>query len=67
MPEVPMEQVVFQFVLSIVIMVDVLNRMFANVNQDLEVQLVQNLVLQESGAKTAETIALASMEHNAIL
>ena len=24
------------------------------------------LVLQESGAKTAETIALASMEHNAI-
>ena len=43
MPEVPMEQVVFQFVLSIVIMVDVLNRMFANVNQDLEVQLVQNV------------------------
>ena len=52
MPEVPMEQVVFQFVLSIVIMVDVLNRMFANVNQDLEVQLVQNVSISNMYVQT---------------
>ena len=52
MPEVPMEQVVFQFVLSIVIMVDVLNRMFANVNQDLEVQLVQNVSISNMYIQT---------------
>jgi len=61
-----MVQVVFRFALNIVIMVNAWNLMSVNANQDLVGKLVQNLVLQESGAKTAETIALASMEHNAI-
>jgi len=67
MLEVQMVQVVFRYVLNIAITEIVLNQIFVNVIPDLVVQLVQNLVLRESGAKTAETIAHASMEHNAIL